>query len=49
MAQDVHIKLSLLVPKICDAKNQDTYYNAFIDGSTQWWHFPSQEAAHTPR
>jgi hypothetical protein len=24
------------VPKICDAKNQDTYYNAFIDGSTQW-------------
>ena len=36
MAQDVHIKLSLLVPKICDAKNQDTYYNAFIDGSTQW-------------
>lgn len=36
MAQDVHIKLALLVPKICDAKNQDTYYNAFIDGSTQW-------------
>lgn len=36
MAQDVHIKLSLLVPKICDAKNQDAYYNAFIDGSTQW-------------